>query len=84
MGPVVHSLEASYANRVQFQVYELDQLRPGTGDFRAAEALGQAAGVNVTPTFLVVDGHGEPRAKYEGITSYATLVGELNKALASR
>lgn len=81
---MVHALQQAYADRVQFQTFELDQLKPGTAAFQTAEALGQAAGVTVTPTFLIVDAHGVPRAKYEGVTSYATLQGELDAALARR
>ena len=81
MGPVVSQLERSFAGRVEVRRYVMDKLVPGSPEHAAAFDLGRRIGFDRTPTFLVADAAGRPRAMVSGVRSYATLHMALTDAL---
>lgn len=83
MGPVVSQLERSFAGRVEVRRYVVDKLEPGTPAHAAAFDLGRRIGFERTPTYLVADAAGRPRAMATGATSYATLHLAIAGALGS-
>ena len=83
MGPVVSQLEASYTGRLEVRRYEMDTLKPGSPAHEAAFNLARQIGFDRTPTYLVADAAGRPRAMVSGATSYLTLRGAVEEALAA-
>lgn len=84
MGPVVSRLEKEFARQVEVRRYVLDKLVPGSSTHQEAFALAQAAGLKLTPTYLVVRSDGSVVSQFQGVNSYFTLRGALQQALASR
>lgn len=82
MGPVVSQLERTYAGRVEVRRYVIDRLTPGSPEHTAAFGLARQIAFDRTPTYLVADAAGRPRALVTGATSYLTLSGALQGALA--
>ena len=82
MGPVVSQLERSYAGRLEVRRYVIDLLKPGSPEHAAAFGLGRQIGFDRTPTYLVADAAGKPRAMVSGATSYLTLRAAVESALA--
>lgn len=82
MGPVVSQLESTYAGRIEVRRYVMDLLKPGTPDHLAAFGLARQIAFDRTPTYLVADAAGRPRALVSGATSYLTLRGAIESALA--
>ncbi|MCX6017958.1 MAG: hypothetical protein NTZ50_05535 [Chloroflexi bacterium] len=72
--PVVHRLEAEYADRVEFQSLNIDE--PATLDAQQKyRFIGQ-------PQFVIVHANGEILASRNGIFTYEQLKGDIEKALA--
>ncbi len=81
MGPVVSQLERTYAGRVEVRRYVIDRLEPGSTEHAAAFGLARQIAFDRTPTYLVADAVGRPRALVVGATSYLTLHQALGEAL---
>ena len=75
MKPIVYALQKSYGDRIRVEVLDIDH---SDGE---AQRLAAAVHLRATPTLLVTDAHGIPRAKFVGTTSYAALASALNSSL---
>jgi hypothetical protein len=63
MAPIVHGLEAEYANQINFAYLDIDD--PANEEFK------KALGYRVQPHFFLIDGNGEIIQQWLGSVSEA-------------
>lgn len=73
MKPIVHGLEARYADRIQFTYLDMDD--PATDDLK------RQLGFQWRPHFFLVDGDGQVVTQWVGMVDEQTLVDALEGAL---